>query len=469
MVIKMEHPKGTYLLSSTAMLESLSYYVFAGLLVMYMIDVLHFTDSFSTCLFGIAYGSTYVLQIVGGYVCDRYLGNRKAIIFGISFIIIAQLIFSYDASLFALSTNIHEHATLLFTYPEIVFLIGVAVMAVGVSFFKVNIASFMDQFYNEKDSELLDSAFSVFYLFINVGGLLAPLLINFVVGVHHPSLYQYGFLIGFVAIFIGLFVFVLSGKRFFVSPKGEPLGVKPRFKTQTNTVDKTEKLSKDDINRFKVIFAILVSTFVFLVFNQQIYTSIILFAESHVNNVIPFINYEVAPSFYLSISPLFIILLSPIYIRLLNSNDKKEISSITKIGTGLLLLGAAYFVLFIAMNSLGSGIKLNMIWVILFNFCMVNAELLIMPVTLSAITKLAPKKYVSTMIGVYYITFSIASVIAGICASAFPNDTSTMLFNIIPIANLQEYFIIFAILGFIIGVIWLLFRNKMVKLSNGVL
>ena len=465
----MEHPKGIYLLSSTAMLESLSYYVFAGLLVMYMIDVLHFSNPFSTYLFGIAYGSTYILQVLGGYVCDRYLGNRKAVIFGISFITIAQLIFTYDASLFALSTNIQEHSTLLFTYPEIIFLVGVAAMAVGVSFFKVNIASFMDQFYKERDSKLLDSAFSVFYLFINIGGLLAPLLINFVVGVHHPGLYQFGFLIGFIAIFIGLFVFALSGKRFFRSPDGEPLGVEPRFKTQTTTVNKTEKLSKVEINRFKVIFAILISTLVFLIFNQQIYTSIILFAESHVNNMIPFVNHEVAPSFYLSIGPLFIILLSPLYIRIFNSNNNKEISSITKIGAGLLLLGVAYFVLFVAMGSLGDDGKLNMLWVILFDFFLVNSELLIMPVTLSAITKLAPKKYVSSMLGIYYVTFSVASVIAGLCASAFPNENPTMLFNIIPIANLQEFFIIFAVLGFIIGVIWLLFRNKMIKLSNGAL
>ena len=67
----MEHPKGTYLISSTVMLESISYYIFAGLLVMYMIDVLHFTEPFSTYIFGIAYGSTYILQIIGGYVCDR--------------------------------------------------------------------------------------------------------------------------------------------------------------------------------------------------------------------------------------------------------------------------------------------------------------------------------------------------------------------------------------------------------------
>ena len=462
----MEHPKGIYLLSSTAMLESLSYYVFAGLLVMYMIDVLHFTDSFSTCLFGIAYGSTYVLQIVGGYVCDRYLGNRKSVILGISFIVISQLIFSYDAHLFALSAGIREHSTLLFTYPEIVFLIGVATMAVGVSFFKVNIASFIDQFYNEGESKLLDSAFSIFYLFINAGGLVAPLLINFVVGVHHPELYQYGFLIGFAAIFIGLLVFALSGKRFFVSPKGDSLGVEPRFKTQATSAEGTGKLSEAEINRFKVIIAILISALVFQMFSQQIYTSIILFAESHVNNVIPFINYEVAPSFYLSLNPLFIILLTPVYLRIFNS---KEFSSITKIGVGLLLLGAAFSVLFIAMGTVGSGMKLSMYWVFLFNLCLVNAELLIMPVTLSAITKLAPEKYVSSLIGIYYVTFSIASVIAGACASAFPNDTSTMLFNIIPIVSLQEYFIIFAIFGFVVGGIWLLFRKKMIKLSDGVL
>ena len=201
-------------------------------------------------------------------------------------------------------------------------------------------------------------------------------------------------------------------------------------------------------------------------FSQQMYTSIILFAESYVNNVIPLINQEVAPSFYLSLNPLFIIFLTPVYIRIFNSRD---LSSITKIGIGLLFLGLAYSVLFAAMGTVGSGMKLNMVWVFLFNFCLVNSELLTMPVTLSAITKLAPEKYVSSMIGIYYVTFSIASVIAGACASAFPNDTSTMLFNIIPIVSLQEYFIIFAIGGFVVGGIWMLFRRRMIRLSDGVL
>lgn len=471
----MEHPKSIYLISSTAMFESLSYYIFAGILVMYMIDVLHFTNPFSTYLFGIAYGSTYILQILGGYVCDKYLGNRKAIIFGISFILIAQLIFTYDASLFYLSANVQKHSTLLFTYPEIIFLIGVAAMAVGVSFFKVNIASFINLFYRE-DSKLLDSAFSIFYLFINIGGFMAPLAINYFVGVHHPSLYQYGFLIGATAIFLGLTVFLLGKNRFFVLPDGEPIGILPRSKTEEaaeekKNENKKSKLSKTEINRLKVVFIILISVLVFQVFSQQIYTSMILFAESHVNNVIPFINHKVAPSIYLTLNPLFVIFLSPIYIKLADSfsNKDKEFSSITKIGIGLLLLGVAYFVLFIAMGNLDGGMKLNMIWIVLFNFIMENAELLIMPVTLSVITKLAPEKFTSSIIGVYYVTFSIASVIAGLCASAFPNLNPTKLFHVIPIPNLSTYFILFAIIGIVTGAIWLVFRRRIVKLSDGVL
>jgi POT family proton-dependent oligopeptide transporter len=464
----MEHPKSIYMLSSTAMLESFSYYIFAGLLVMYMIDVLHFTNPFSTYIFGIAYGSTYILQILGGYVCDRYLGNRKAIIFGISFIVIAQLIFAYDASLFSLSTNVPAHSALLFTYPEIIFLIGIAFMAIGVSFFKVNIASFINLFYKE-DSKLLDSAFSIFYLFLNIGGFLAPLLINLVVGVHHPSLYQYGFLIGFLAIFIGLVLFLTLKNKFFVLPNGEPVGVKPRYETETKKNEKKGiKLSKTEISRLKVIFLVLISVLVFQVFTQQIFTSMILFAESHINNTIPFINHKVAPSIYLTLNPLFIIILSPIYIRISQSlsSKNKEPSSITKIGIGLLIAGVAYLVLFVAMYHLGSDMKISMVWLVLFNFFLENSELLIMPVTLSVITKLAPERITSSIIGVYYVTFSIASMIAGLCASAFPNLHSTMLFHVIPIPDLSTYFLLFAVIGFAVGGIWLLLKNRMIKMAQ---
>ena len=89
--------------------------------------------------------------------------------------------------------------------------------------------------------------------------------------------------------------------------------------------------------------------------------------------------------------------------------------------------------------------KLNMMWIVLCNIGMVNAELLIMPVTLSAITKLAPRKFTSSLIGVYYVTFSIGSIFAGLFASAFPDNNPTKLLNMIPIGNLPTFFLILSV------------------------
>lgn len=465
----MEHKKSMYLLSTTAMLESLSFYVFAGLLVLYMVDVLHFSEAFASYFFGIAFALPYLFQLIGGFICDRFLGNRKSVLIGIVFILIAQLIFTYDASLYTLTTNVATHSHLLFTHIEIIFLIAVGIMAIGVSFFKVSLASFFSLFYtDEKD---LDSAFSVFYMFINIGAFIAPLTTNFIVGVHHPGLYQYGFLVGFIAILIGLIMFLTLKNKILILSNGEAVGIIPRYTQEINkknNLDTNKKLSKIEINRLKVIFLVLILETIYIIGNQQIFSSLIIFAESNVNNVIPFINYTVAPQIYLTLNPIFIIIVSPIQIKLFNmlSNRNKEVSSFTKIGVALLVLGISYLVLSIPVINFYSSMKINMIWIVLFSFCLVNSELLIMPVALSLVSKLAPKKYTSLLVGTYYLVFSVGEFVAGEFAAALPNKQATMLFGFIPIPNMISYFFVFVIVGFVIGTIWLIFRNKIRNLAQ---
>lgn len=464
----MEHPKGFYMLSSATMLESFSYFVFAVILVLYMTDVLHFTDSFSTYFFGIAYGMTYLFQIVGGYLSDRYLGNRKVVLIGIILIAIAQLIFTYDASPYHISANMANHSTFLYTNQEILFLIAVIVMSIGVSFFTVSITSFISLFYKE-DSKLVDSAFSIFYLFRNIGGFLAPVVVSSVVGIHDPKLYQYGFLYGLIAIIACLILFLAFKNKTFVSVDGKPLGVTPSFKLQKENKQKSSaKLSKSEISNLKAIALILMAVIVFLMFSQQIFTTIILFAKQHVNNILPIINSQISPSLYVSINPLFIIILTPIYLKLFHKLSEKNmaVNTYTKIGIGLLLTGIAFLVLFIATHDLNANTKINMVWIILFSFFLDNAELLIIPVSLSLTSKLAPKKYASSIMGIFYVSFSIASIIGGVLASAFPNNSATMLLNTIPIANIQTYFMIFAIIGLLCGALWLLFRKKIENLTT---
>lgn len=469
----MKHPMGMYVISATEMWERFSFYIFSGILVLFMYEVLHFSVPFCTFLYGIIIGSTYFLQMVAGLVCDAYLGNRKSVIIGGILMIIAQFIFTYCGSLFYLTANVAEHSSFLFSYPEIIFLIGVAVMAVGASLFKVSITSFVGLFYDEND-ERLDSAYTIFYMLINVGGFFAPLLLNFVVGVNDPSLYQYGFLAGAIIIIIGVAMFLLLKNKYLCLPNGDPVGVIPVSKVQKNiekrkNVNLGEKLSKIETDHLKVILLVLLVISVFFIAHEQISTSIIILSVDYVNNIIPFTNFEVYPEFYLTLNPLFIVILSPVFIKLTSvlSDRKKEPSSISKLTIGLIFLAISF--LFLYLPFLLGNMKIEMVWMLLFNFFLVISELFIMPISLSLITKLSPLKYKTSMVGVMFVATGIAEVISGIFASAYPNEgEATMLLGLIPITDIASFMGVFIILALVAAIIWILLRGTVKKLMHDV-
>ncbi len=470
----MSHPVGMYVVSITEMWERFSFYIFSSILVLFMMEVLHFSMEFTSFLFGIIIGGTYFFQLIAGFVSDKFLGNRSAIIFGGIFMFIAQLIFMYSASLFYMTANVPEHSAFLFSYPEIIFLVGVVVMTIGASFFKVSITSFVGLFYPDNE-ELIDSAYTIFYTLINVGGFLAPLALHFVVGVNDPSLYQYGFLVGAIAILIGLIIFVLFRGKLCL-PNGEPVGDKPLSKTKMVIERRknraSDKLGKIEMDRFKVILFILIIIIAFFIAHEQISISFLIFTMSYVNNVIPFINITLSPEAYLTLNPLFIILLSPIFIKISSmlSDRNKEPSSISKLGIGLYVVAFGFLTLVISFLTADSNMKIAVYWMIIFNLVLVIGELLIMPISLSLVSKLAPPKYTSLMVGVLFASTGVAEIIAGSVASAFPDyyGETTMLLNIIPIYGVESFMWIFVILCFVFGTVWFLFRNKIKKLMHGV-
>ena len=473
----MGHSKSLYMLSTTMMLQSFTYILYTGMLVMFMIEVLHFSNSFATYLYGIAIGATYFFQILGGYLCDNYLGNRKAVMLGMLLITVSLLIFTYDASLYNI-IHVHSHSTLLFSYAENIFLIGACFMAFGVSFFKVSITSFVNLFYKDNE-EALDSAFSLFYMFLNIGGFFAPLTISFVVGVHHPELYQNGFLIAFVVMLIGLLLFIALKNRFLVLPDGEPVGVVPTTKLKKleeskNKLDEhkkniSNKLSKIEIDRTKVIVLMLIAVTIYNIAYHQTFTSLILFIENCVHKSLPILHYHLAPSAFLTLNPIFVILLTPVQIKLFDMLAKRNrnVSSIAKIGLGLFMIFVSFAVLALIFAVDDDSI-IHMLWLVVFYFLLENAELLIMPVSMSLISKLAPEKYISSMIGIYYFIFGIASILGGYFASAFPLYGATKLMNIIPIPTIPAFLMSIAVLSIVSAIIWFLLKGKIVKWAHGV-
>lgn len=473
----MKHPMGVYAISITEMWERFSFFIFSGILILFMIEVLHFSSPFSNFLYGIIVGACYLLQLSSGYITDKYLGNRKAIIVGAILMIISQLIFTYDASLYTLTANVPVHSSFIFTYPETVFIIGVIFLAVGASLFKVSATSFVSLFYKDNE-EALDSGFTIFYMLSNIGAFLAPLILTIVVGVHNPQLYQYGFLLGVITICLGLITFFIVRKKYLCSPNGEALGITPVYKLVENKKEEklSEELSEIDRDRIKASVLILIVIMLFYIALEQTSTSFIVLAMNYVNNVVPFTNISLAPEFYLCLDPLFVILLSPVFIRIMNSlserNEKpsriREPSSISKLAYGLVILTLGFIVLLIPTYA--SSAKMSMVWIFLFNVFLVMGELLIMPIGLSLISRLAPVKHASLMIGVLLGVTAVSEVLTGLFASALPETygKTNTLFYFIPINNLASFFWVFIVLLGAVFIIWMVFRPRIKKLTHGI-
>lgn len=438
--------------------------------------MLHFSSEFSAVLYGIIIGATYLFQLVAGYLTDAHMNNRISVIIGGTLMFISQLIFMYSASMYYLTTSIPIHSSFMFTTPEVIFLVGVVFMILGSGFFKVSVTSFISLFYEEGE-ERLDSAYTIFYMFINIGGFLAPLLAGIVVGVKNLSLYQNGFLLGAIVVLVGTVMFIAL-RRYLVL-HGQPVGNIPLSKSkkfsernENREVLKDEKLTKVEISRLSVIFMVLIVVILFNIALEQISTSLIIFDMNYVDAVIPFTNITISPEFFISLPPLLVIFIGPILIRFTSmlSDRNMEPSSISKFGYGLIITSLAFVMLLMSVYVTGESVKIHMIWILFFSIFLVVGELLVMPIALSFISKLAPKKYTTLMMGVMFTATAISEIFAGLFASAFPEtiDKQTMLLNFIPINGLASFMWVFVILLAGSGVIWLLFRNKIKKLAHGV-
>lgn len=471
----MRHPTGLFVLSSTEMCERFSYYIILSILVLYMVEVLHFSPAFSSLLSGIVTGLIYLAQLLGGYLSDKYLGNRKAIIIGGILMAIGQFAFAYSASLYYTATGIPEHSAFIFTFQECIFIAAILIIALGSGLFKVNVSSMVHLLYDGED-KLLDSAFTIYYMAINIGGLLAPLIANFVVGSGNPSLYQYGFIIAGVYIVLGVLGFLLLKDKYLYSHDGKKIGIAPASR-QKSIADKiheeTGKLTENDFNHIKAIIVMCVFSVIFFACNSQITTSVLLFCKSYVSPTLPFTNFNVSPEFYIGLNALLFIVVAPFVMKFLDWLETKNRapSSITKMGFGFIAMAVAFSFLWMSVSSFDGTSKIDMSWALVFNVILVLAEILMTPILLSLISQLSPEKYTSIFIGVWFFTLAIAQILGGIFAGAYPSAPGVVpkFLGLISIPDLSSFMAIYVILPLVCGVIWLMFRKKLMKLTEDVL
>ena len=209
------HPKGLYLLFVTEMWERFSYYGMRALFMLYMIQALLFNKELASEIYGSYTGLVYLTPLLGGYIADRYWGNRRSIVCGAVIMAIGQFLMFISACYYE-SINIAQ--PLMF--------IGLGALILGNGLFKPNISTMVGNLY-EKNDNRKDAAFTIFYMGVNVGAMIAPLWCGLVGNTGHPEDFKWGFLSSCIGMLIGATVFQTFKNKYLRTPDGKPVGMPP--------------------------------------------------------------------------------------------------------------------------------------------------------------------------------------------------------------------------------------------------
>ncbi len=385
-----KHPKGLPILFFTEMWERFSFYGMRAILVLYLTKEtigenpgLGWTDSNALVLYGWYTMMVYVMAIPGGIIADRWLGQKKTVFFGGILIAIGQL------------TLAMEGMTPFYT--------GLALIISGVGLLKPNISTMVGGLYKKGDSRR-DSGFIIFYIGINIGAASAPLLVGYIGEVYG---WHYGFGLAGIGMLLGQIVYVWGQK--FLKDVGNLIVVKKDSAQKSHTP--LTKIEKDRIIVLLISFIIVI---VFWAAYEQAGGLMNLYTKEKINRMV--FSFEIPASLFQSVPAIFVIIFGTIVAAFWNKRMKKgkESSSLFKMAVGTIVMGTGFLMMSGAALQAATGVKAMLIWLILSYLLQVLGELSISPVALSFITKLAPARYASIMMGIYFAATGLGNKLAGL-------------------------------------------------------
>ena len=392
------HPKGLYLLFFTEMWERFSYYGMRALLVLYMIQQLLYTNEEAGYIYGLYTGFVYLTPVIGGYIADRLIGQRKSILLGA---------FLMCAGLFSLAFGGVK-----------MFIPSLTVMIIANGFFKSNISSLLGLLYG-KDNDKKDSGFTVFYMGINLGAFFSPLVCGTIA-------VKFGFQWGFASAGIGMLIGIVTYLLFQKSCLGE-YGQKPVKKEFSEDKQKQRELTKREAKRIYALFILMAFTIVFWTCYEQAGCSLTLFAEYSTRRYL--FGHTVPTGYFQSLNPLFIIILAPLASWLWTSLGRKNLepTSVEKFTLALGIMSVAYVVMALA-GDLSKTSEVSALWLVSAYLLMTVAELCISPIGLSLVSKLAPRQFLSATMGMWFLTSFFGNIFAGFWGGKYGSISTDMLF-----------------------------------------
>ena len=427
------HPVGLFILFFTEMWERFSYYGMRAILVLYLVQAttdanpgLGWSNGEALALYGWYTMLVYVASIPGGWIADKLIGQKKSVLYGGILLVAGHSILAVE-QLWAFYT-------------------GLALIVAGVGMLKPNISTMVGGLYRQGDIRR-DKGFTIFYIGINVGAFLSSLIVGYVGEVHG---WHYGFGLAGIGMALGLIQYLVGQK--YLKNVGNFLG------TSENQVEKEamkKPLTKVEKDRVIVLFISFLLVIVFWGAFEQAGGLMNIYAKEKTNRML--MGWEIPASWFQSLNAMFIIFLGT-SVAAYWANKKlkgKVATSLYKMIIGLIIMGTGFFFMSAASAQFESQGSSAMYWLVLAYLFHTVGELCISPVALSYITKLAPLKYGSLMMGIYFAMTGFGNKLAGLLGESAEGLGEFTVFTGI------------ALFCVIFGSIVMLFRKKLEILTHG--
>lgn len=427
------HPVGLFVLFFTEMWERFSYYGMRAILVLYLVanttDVnggLGWTNGEALALYGWYTMLVYVASIPGGWIADKFLGQKKAVLYGGILLVAGHSILAVE-EMWAFYT-------------------GLSLIVAGVGLLKPNISTMVGGLYQQGDIRR-DKGFTIFYIGINVGAFLAALIVGYVGEVHG---WHYGFGLAGIGMALGLVQYLAGQKH--LRLVGNYLGASENAEEKEAMKRPLSKIEKD---RIVVLFISFLLVIVFWGAFEQAGGLMNIYASEKTDRL--FMGWEIPASWFQSLNAMFIIFLGTGVAGYwaMRKLKGKVSTSMFKMIIGLIIMGAGFFFMTAAAGQYETNGSSAMYWLVLAYLFHTVGELCISPVALSYITKLAPLKYASLMMGVYFAMTGFGNKLAGLLGEASESLGEFTIFTGI------------AVFCVVFGLLVMLFRKKLEKLTHG--
>lgn len=471
---KSAHPKGLWVLFGTEMWERFNFYGMRAILTLFMVNSLMMKEEDASLTYGAFLGLCYLTPMLGGFIADRFLGNRNCILIGGLMMAVGQFMLFASASVFG--TNLPLANTLMWT--------ALGIIIFGNGFFKPNISSMVGSLYPKQEKNKLDTAFTIFYMGINLGAFLGQTICPFLGdvkdagGIRDVHAFKWGFLAASTAMILGTAVFYFLKNKYVVSPDGKPLGGLPskqessdyeegesqkavfstaaligagiafvalfflfRYMLDGHNIVKTviypiiyasgitlagliisdSSLTKVEKDRIYVIYIVAFFIIFFWAAFEQAGSSLTFIADNQTDRTFLF-GWQMPASMIQVFNGIFVFAFALPFSILwdkLRAAGKEPISPV-KQAIGLALIALSYFIIAHNVKDLGNSGLLGIKWLILLYLIQTFAELCLSPIGLSLVGKLSPKRFASLLFGVFFLSNAAGYALAGTLGSILP-------------------------------------------------